>query len=208
MQEFIPGDDTAGANYNSFFVRGEPRVEVTARKVRLSPPRTGFPRVVVSKHIPELLAPGRKMLEALGFDGFSCMEFKKDARNGVYVLMEINGRLNLSTPLSVKAGINFPYLAYRYALSSELPEVTNNYAEDIYWIDIGRDIVESFRNCRTEHISLAGYLGPYVKSHVFTLLSAGDPLPFFKRCRDIVYALIQRFFDKSRAITGVIRSRR
>ncbi len=197
IQEYIPGDDTAGANYNSFFVGGVPRVEVTAQKVRLAPPRIGFPRVVVSKYIPEVLDAGRKILSALDYDGFSCTEFKRDARDGVYKLMEVNGRLNLSTPLSVRSGVNFPYLAYRYSLEGTLTETPNRFTEGIYWIDIGKDIAESFRNYGREDISLRGYLEPYLRPHVFTIMSARDPMPFLKRCIDAPMALVRAIAGKT-----------
>jgi len=189
IQEFIPGDDKSGVNYNSFFLNGRPLLEVTAEKVRLTPPYIGFPRVVVSKYIPEVLDSGRSFLRALGYNGFSCMEFKKDARNGIYKLMEINARLNLSTPLSVRAGINFPYVAYRYALNGELPEPAAPFKEGIYWIDIGKDISESIKSFGKERISPTEYLRPYLKPHVFTILSLNDPMPLAKRALDIVRAL-------------------
>lgn len=193
IQEFIPGDDKSGANYNSLFVDGAPIVEVTAEKVRLSPPRTGFPRVVISKHIPQLLSPGRKILRAIGYNGFSCMEFKKDARDGVYKLMEINGRLNLSTPLSVMAGVNFPYLAYLHSLTGKAPDAAvGGFREGIYWIDVGKDIVETLRSFRQEHLSIVEYLKPYFLPHVFTILSFGDPLPFIKRSFDLLKAVPKR----------------
>jgi hypothetical protein len=39
VQEFVPGDDSHGANYNAYFWDGRPVVEFTAQKLRLSPPR-------------------------------------------------------------------------------------------------------------------------------------------------------------------------
>jgi predicted ATP-grasp superfamily ATP-dependent carboligase len=193
IQEFIPGDDRSGVNYNSFLVDGVPIIEVTAEKVRLSPIRTGFPRVVVSKFIPELLDPGRKILNALGYNGFSCTEFKRDSRNGIYKLMEINGRLNLSTPLSVMAGVNFPYISYLYSLTGEIPSVhANKFREGVYWIDIGKDIVETIRSFRHENFSISEYLRPYRSPHVYTILSRKDPLPLIKRSLDIFKAIYRR----------------
>jgi len=63
--------------------------------------------VIVSQKIPEIIEPGRKLLAALNYEGFSCVEFKKDQRDQVYKLMEINARPNLSGALAVRAGINF-----------------------------------------------------------------------------------------------------
>ncbi len=49
VQEFIPGSDSSGVNYNSYTWNGRPCVEMTAKKVRLSPPTYGVPRVVVQR---------------------------------------------------------------------------------------------------------------------------------------------------------------
>jgi predicted ATP-grasp superfamily ATP-dependent carboligase len=197
LQEFIPGDDTHGVNYNSFFLNGEPKIEITAEKVRLSPPLIGFPRVVVSKHIPQVIEPGRKMLKATGYNGFSCMEFKKDSRDGIYKLMEVNGRHNLSTPLSVKSGINFPFLTYMHIVYGELSEVNNGFKEGIYWIDLGKDIIESIRSFRKEHFSILEYIKPYLKPKVFTIPSIKDPLPLLHRTSDIIYAILKYAKQKS-----------
>jgi predicted ATP-grasp superfamily ATP-dependent carboligase len=113
LQEFIPGDDSLGVNYNSYFWDGEAIIEFTAEKLRNAPPRFGSPRVIMSKDMPEVIAPGRKILQAMGFHGFSCTEFKKDPRDDVYKLMEVNGRHNLSSQLAVSCGINFPWVHYK-----------------------------------------------------------------------------------------------
>jgi len=96
LQEIIPGDDMNGVNYNSYFWEGRPLAEFTAKKVRGGPPGFGSPRVAISKHVPEVMEPGRRILQAMRFYGYSCTEFKRDARDGVYKLMEVNGRHNLS----------------------------------------------------------------------------------------------------------------
>ncbi len=200
IQEFIPGGDTSGVNYNSFFIEGEPQVEVTAEKVRLSPPRLGFPRVVVSKRMPVVLESGRTLLRGLSYTGFSCMEFKKDARDGIYKLMEINARQNLSTPLSVRSGVNFPYLTYRHVLLGERPVSQRDFQEGVYWIDAGKDLLESFKSFGEEHYTLAQYLKPYLSPHVYSIPSWRDPQPFLKRTLDLVSGsaqmIVKRIFRK------------
>jgi D-aspartate ligase len=108
LQEFIPGPETAGVKNNAYFCDGEPIAECTARKVRLRPSELGFPTAVVSKHMPEVIELGRRLLRSLGLSGFSCTEFKLDDRDGRYKLMEINARPNLSGALSLECGIDFP----------------------------------------------------------------------------------------------------
>lgn len=113
FQEFIPGDDSNGVNYNSYSIDGSVKVEFTAKKIRNAPPSIGSPCVARSAEIPEIYESGRKIMEALGFYGYSCTEFKLDPRNGVYKLMEVNGRHNLSGWLAVSCGLNFPKLHYQ-----------------------------------------------------------------------------------------------
>jgi predicted ATP-grasp superfamily ATP-dependent carboligase len=181
LQELIPGDDTQGVNYNSYFWNGEPLIEFTAEKVRNAPAGLGSPRVAVSKHIPEVLEPGRKILQAMGFYGFSCTEFKRDERDGIYKLMEVNGRHNLSGLLAVHCGINFPWMHYKHLVCGELPSACD-YQTGVYWIDIIRDIGYSLRCFSKERYSLSQYIQPYHSPHIFAILDMRDPKPFMQRC--------------------------
>jgi predicted ATP-grasp superfamily ATP-dependent carboligase len=187
-QEYIPGDDHHGVNYNSYFWEGVPLAEFTAEKVRSAPPLLGFPRVVVSKSLPDVVALGRRMLRGIGFYGYSCMEFKRDARNGIYKLMEVNPRNNLSTSLAVTCGINFPWMIYRHLLYNEIINV-NQPKYNVYWIDIIKDLVHSIRCRREERYSLSKYLKPYFNPKVFAVFRLDDPLPFLKRCCNGFYKI-------------------
>jgi len=180
LQEIIPGDDRHGVNYNAYAWDGRALVEFTARKVRNAPPWYGSPRVAISEAIPEVIEPGRRILQALQFSGFACTEFKKDDRDGVYKLMEINGRHNLSTLLAVACGINFPWLEYQHHISGEIP-APRDFRKGVYWIDLTRDIGYSVAYARKERYSIADYLRPYLKPHVFAILDYKDPKPFVRR---------------------------
>jgi predicted ATP-grasp superfamily ATP-dependent carboligase len=180
LQEFIPGADAMGVNYNSYFWEGEPLAEFTAAKIRNAPPQIGSPRVVMSKHIPEVLEPGRRLLRALGYSGFSCTEFKWDARDGRYKLMEVNGRHNMSSRLAAQSGMDFPWIEYRHLAYGERPAPCD-FEDGIYWIDLTRDLAHSAAHRRHERYSLASYLAPYLRPHVFAELDWSDPRPFLNR---------------------------
>jgi len=181
LQEIIPGDDTHVVNYNAYVHQGTPTLEFTAEHTRNAPPLWGSPRVAMSRDIPEVLEPGRRILRAMAFDGYACTEFKRDARDGIYKLMEVNGRHNLSTLLAVRCGINFPWLHYRHLAFGELPSA-RAFREGIYWIDLTRDVGYSARYLTSERYRPMEYLRPYLRPHVFAILDATDPLPFLKRC--------------------------
>ena len=180
IQELIPGDDGQGVNYNSYFVNGKPIAEFTAQKVRIEPPFFGSPRVLVSKMIPEIIDPGRRLLKRLNYNGYSCMEFKKDSRDGIYKLMEINCRNNLSGALAVKCGIDFPWIMYKHLMWGET-YYSSTFESDVFWIDILHDLVRFFVSRKEEKYRLKDYLRPYLSKKVFAVFNLKDPMPFFKR---------------------------
>jgi D-aspartate ligase len=191
LQEYIPGDDTRGVNYNSYFWDGEPLVEFTAEKVRLSPAGFGVPSVVVSKEIPEVIESGRKILKALGYHGYSCTEFKKDPRDGIYKFMEVNGRYNRSALLALECGINFPLMEYRHLVEREKPAAVP-FRHGVYWIDEFRDADRFFGECGRRSFPLLRYLRPYLTRHVFAVFNTRDPIPFLKRSVDALKEIVRR----------------
>jgi D-aspartate ligase len=180
LQEIIPGDDSQVVNYNCYRCDGRSQAEFTARQLRKAPPEFGSPRVVRSERIPEVVEPGREILRGLGFEGFACVEFKRDSRDGQYKLMEVNGRHNLSGLLAVRCGINFPLLHYRHLAEGEVPAVAD-FVPGIYWVDSFRDIGYSLGYAVAEHYRPGQYLAPYVRPHCDAILDRKDPGPFWAR---------------------------
>jgi predicted ATP-grasp superfamily ATP-dependent carboligase len=180
LQELIPGDDRSGVNYNSYRVRGAAPVEFTAAKIRLTPRRFGPPSVVVSRAIPEVIEPAGRLLDALGYEGFSCTEFKRDARDGIYKLMEVNGRFNLSSLLMLRCGINFPAMAYRHLVLGEVPSPMDA-PEGIHWIDGTKDIVYGVPELFRHPTGIRAFVEPYRRPHVFAVLDRHDPRPLAVR---------------------------
>jgi predicted ATP-grasp superfamily ATP-dependent carboligase len=183
LQELIPGDDDQGVNYNSYFWDGQPLVEFTAQKVRSAPPELGSPCAAMSQKVPEVLEYGRKILKAMGYYGYSCTEFKLDPRDGIYKLMEVNGRHNLSTLLAVNCGINFPWLHYQHLIEGIIPQDTP-FREGLFWIDMERDLAYIPQRLFQRKEKLSQILMPYLNPHVSAIFDLQDPMPFFKRYID------------------------
>jgi len=93
VQEFLPGGDdqlyTLGATMDR---SGAMLAHFTGRKLRQMPPRFGICRVGETVSAPKIVEHGEKLLRALGFCGIAQVEFKFDARDGQYKLMEVNPR--------------------------------------------------------------------------------------------------------------------
>lgn len=193
LQEIIPGGDSQVVNYNAYAWEGRSLVEFTAEHVRNAPPCFGSPRVVMSREIPEVIDSGRKTLQAFGYHGFACTEFKLDQRDGSYKLMEINARHNLSTLLAVRCGLNFPWLEYRHLVYGELPRPAD-FSKGIYWIDLVRDIGYSIIYRNKESYSPRQYLQPYRGPNVFAILDRKDLRPFLQRVGFLAKSFIRQLF--------------
>ena len=174
--EFIPGDDSCGVNYNSFAIEGEICAEFTAQKLHNKPELIGFPTAVRSVVLPEVQALGRRMLRAIGLTDFSCMEFKRDPRDGIYKLMEVNARHNYSGALALACGINFPFMSYRRALDLIVQDEITPQRENVLWIDEERDATRIAR--ALVHWREAGpTLDPLRLEKVFAVTRLDDPRP-------------------------------
>jgi predicted ATP-grasp superfamily ATP-dependent carboligase len=121
VQECISGD---GRGIFVLMNRGRLRAAFAHRRIREKPPSGGVS--VLSESValdPQLLAHAERLLEALKWHGVAMLEFKRDSRDGVTKLLEINGRFWGSLQLAVDAGVDFPYLLYRLAIDGDVEPV-------------------------------------------------------------------------------------
>jgi predicted ATP-grasp superfamily ATP-dependent carboligase len=118
-----------GPGEGLFVLRWNGRVvaEFAHRRLREKPPEGGVSVYRESIALDgKLAAAGRRLLEALDWQGVAMIECKRDQVTGQHVLMEINGRLWGSLQLAIDAGVDFPRLLVSCALggSARVPPVT------------------------------------------------------------------------------------
>jgi predicted ATP-grasp superfamily ATP-dependent carboligase len=96
------------------------------RRLREKPPEGGVSVYRESIALdPDLVAAGRRMLEALNWQGVAMIECKREQATGRHVFMEVNGRLWGSLQLAIDAGVDFPRLLVGCALGRHVPAVTH-----------------------------------------------------------------------------------
>src|SRR5260370_3803032 len=71
---------------------------------------------------PDTGEQAERLVRDVGLEGYAQVEFRRDAAGKPY-LMEINPRLNLAIAHAVSAGVDFPYLLYRWANGEPLERV-------------------------------------------------------------------------------------
>jgi len=120
IQEYVPGE---GYGFFALYNHGKARAIFMHRRVREYPVTGGPSAVAESVYDTALRDAGLAILDALHWHGVAMAEFKKDARTGEYVLMEINPKFWGSLDLAIASGVDFPYLASRMALEGDIGQV-------------------------------------------------------------------------------------
>ncbi len=72
--------------------------------------------------LPDITEPAERLVRAMDLEGCSMVEFRRDCE-GRPRLMEVNPRMAGSLSLALRAGVNFPRLAYDWKLGRDLSEV-------------------------------------------------------------------------------------
>jgi predicted ATP-grasp superfamily ATP-dependent carboligase len=80
----------------------------------------------VTVEAPEVAELSRRLLAAFDYQGFVGVEFKRDVRDGTYRLMEINPRTVSGNQLAISAGVDFPWIGYRYLTEADTDGLANS----------------------------------------------------------------------------------
>ncbi len=118
IQEFIPGPIYDAC---ALFRDGEPVVVLTQKRLAVYPLSGGVGAICETTDDPELAEAAVRVLKALKWHGPAQVEFKRDARNGEFVLLEVNGRLWGTADLAIRAGVDFPWCLCLLASGETIP---------------------------------------------------------------------------------------
>jgi ATP-grasp domain len=89
--------------------------------------------IVRSIRMPDLLDVACRFARLAGWAGFAELEFKKDERDEVYKILEINPRMWAWIRLPIVCGVDFPYLYYTMAMTGDCPLVSS-FTEDVIYL--------------------------------------------------------------------------
>ena len=127
VQELVPGGDEMLYTVGSYLARDGRALGVfSGRKLRQTPPGIGTCRVGEAVWVQETVDAALALLRAFGFFGLSQVEFKRDARDGRFKLMEINPRLWQWHGLAAACGIDLPRIAYADLTGAPSPTAEMN----------------------------------------------------------------------------------
>jgi predicted ATP-grasp superfamily ATP-dependent carboligase len=184
VQEFIPGGAETLYTLTSYTNReGTLLAGAVGHKIRQAPPDAGGITVGRIAHVDEVFEHGSRFLKAIGFHGLANTEFKYDARDGSYRLMEINPRLGVWNYSTLIAGINLPMIAYRDMQGKEYngPRFTRQ-VDGTLWMNTLPDLMNCVRDYRIlgftdHHLGFRRWAASIRGPKVDAVWSLKDPLP-------------------------------
>jgi len=178
LQELIPGGGERQFSYAALCDRGEPVAALTARRTRQFPIDFGYTSTFVETiEQSEVEAAARRLLHAFSYTGLVEVEFKYDARDGRYKLLDINARPWTWIGLGAIAGVDFPLLAWRQANGEPVMPVRG--AVGARWIHVTRDFVATCQELLAGggFAALAHYANSFRKPLTFATFAVDDPVP-------------------------------
>lgn len=98
---------------------------------------------------PGVMAVVATLVRELEYTGVAMFEFKGDLAGDGWVLIEINGRFWGSLPLSLAAGIDFPYALWELLVEGETSQ-PDEYRTGVYARNLKRDLKWLWLNLRSD----------------------------------------------------------
>jgi D-aspartate ligase len=178
--EIVPGNDGDVHSVSTYIDSGgKPVAWRTKRKLRQFPVDAGDGSAQEITDVRAVADSGLRLLAHCGHRGPATVEFRRDARDGRFVLMEINARTILGQEMITRSGLDAPLLAWHDATNRPLPAVGP--ARRVRWVFLGPDY-RSFRELRRRGVlSFFGWLQSVARCRSFAYFAWDDPAPFLAR---------------------------
>ena len=203
VQEWIPGSGATQFSCAGLWERGEPVATLAARRTRQHPIDFGrsstFVETVVQDEVEELAC---RFLKSLGYTGVAEVEFKYDAREKRFKLLDVNGRFWTWCGLGALAGVDFPYLAYRRAIGEAV--MPSRARPGVTWMHGRSDMKAAWQEMRRGTLKLRDYLSGLRQPMTFANFALDDPMPALM---ELPAALLNRLAPKPQTSSELTRWR-
>jgi len=194
IQEVVPGWGEAQFSFAALCKDGSPLASVVARRTRQFPMDFGrFSTYVETIEEPRVVEPALRLLAATRITGLVEVEFKRDPRNGQFLLLDVNPRVWGWHTLSKRAGVDFPYLLWRLVTGQSVPEVHGRSGQR--WMRMATDVPMAIQEILNGRLSLQAYLQSLRGPKESAVFAWDDPLPGFLELPLLAAMLGKRFLS-------------
>lgn len=163
----------------------------STQKTRQFPSDFGVGCYMTAEHNPELIDLGRKFFEGIGYTGVGSIEFKKDDKDGLYKLMELNPRFWQQNYQATQAGINFPYINYLDCIGEQV-EPAFDFKDNVRYLDVAADILSFIGNRKRGDITFSQWAKSVGKADCLAYVSCNDIGPLWNYFKQISKFLFRK----------------
>jgi predicted ATP-grasp superfamily ATP-dependent carboligase len=189
VQEMIPGDGQF--SYCAFVKDGEALASMTVRRRRQHPSDFGRASTYVETiDRPALAGPSLKFLREIGYYGLVELEYKRDPRDGVDKLLDVNARTWGYHSAGYPAGVDFPYLLFRDQLGERF--ASRSARAGVTWIRLATDVPNALVDLRAGRLRAGAYLRTLRGVDAEAVFSWRDPLPGLYEVALLPYLAVRR----------------
>jgi D-aspartate ligase len=191
VQQIIPGDGTCQFSCCVFFKDGVAIGRMDAKRLRQHPPEFGRAATYVqSIDCPELQEPTVRFLKAINYYGLAEVEYKLDARDGEYKLLDVNARTWGFHSLGFSAGVDFSYLLYADQIGEDVQPCRGR--PGVGWIRMVTDIPTSLMGIAAGRLTVGSYLKSLRDFSAESVFSRGDLMPTLAELALLPYIAMKR----------------
>jgi predicted ATP-grasp superfamily ATP-dependent carboligase len=176
VQELIPGSGEAQFSYAGYWHDGKPVAAMTARRTRQYPVEFSYTSTFVETVANDKVrTAATALLTAIAFEGLVEVEFKFDARDQEYKVLDVNPRAWSWIALCESAGADLGLMMSCVAAGLAVTAVAA--APGHAWIHTVRDAVAAVQLMMRGDLTLRGYLQSLRQKLTFASFARDDALP-------------------------------
>jgi predicted ATP-grasp superfamily ATP-dependent carboligase len=175
VQEMIPGGGESQFSYAALWHEGAAVAEFTARRTRQYPVDFGYTSTFVEiVDEPGAASASRVLLASIGYSGLVEIEFKRDKRDGMLKLLDVNPRPWSWFGLCRAAGIDLGAMLWALASGGT---VRPAHVRRASWMYLARDAAAAIRLVREGRLTVAEYAHSFATVRSWAAFLTNDPLP-------------------------------
>ena len=159
------------------------------RRIREWPHDFGNGCLIESINVPELEDTVNSLIKKIRYHGIVDAEFRKDPRDNMFKLIEINARCWMQCSLPARCGVNIPYIAYMMTIGKKIEKPIKS-DEKTKWIYMPDDFRSAFKSIKDKELSFGQWIFSYYGKKEYAIFSWEDPMPFFVLFAKAVYGII------------------
>jgi D-aspartate ligase len=193
VQELISGGGQHQVSYCAFFRNQAAVGKMMVCRKRQHPLEFGRASTFVETiDMPALEETSERFLRSINYYGLVEVEYKFDAADQRYKLLDVNARTWGYHSLGARASVDFSYMLQADQVG--LPVTPSTSPPGMSWVRMTTDVPTAIMGCWKGEIKLGNYLRSIMRCNVDAVFSARDPLPGLAEVCLVPYLMLKRGF--------------